>query len=438
MTAKLPSVRLLSALRRPAARPRAVRAADPACPAGITPPQIEIPVRDTAPDAADRGRLRTQGRFLARQEDWDTLARGLHEADSQRAATTGGTPVVRLLAEGAHSDALDSALAAVTRDDPTAARSILFGLRDAIDRVDRDPWLAYTQALAHLSVARAWTARPGAPTLTALRLDARAQHLETAQRLTARFDPLECDSPALAALRCGLLELDPRPDRRVIDDYEDLIDLDPACPDHMRALGRDLTPARFGSWDRLDREARRTAGRTADLWGTGGYVWVWLDALAGADGGGFAHVDAELFAEGLHDILQRRPDQHMVNLLAAYCGLTLSGAAAPGSARARIAGCFGWIAQDHLREVHPDLWARARPLPGGADGGDALRRGRSRALSALAEHFAHHLRRGRKLRFTDRGVLLEPTPCASCTLAPCAALAYPRPELRDEDTPCLT
>ena len=104
---------------------------------------------------------------------------------------------------------LDSALAAVTRDDPTAARSILFGLRDAIDRVDRDPWLAYAQALAHLTVARAWTARPGAPALTALRLDARAQHLETAQRLTARFDPLECDSPAMAALRCGLLEIDP-------------------------------------------------------------------------------------------------------------------------------------------------------------------------------------------------------------------------------------
>lgn len=290
----------------------------------------------------------------------------------------------------------------------------------------------------HLTVAEAWRLTPGGAEAAALRADARSQQLETAARLIAPFHPLEYDSPGIAALRCALLDLDARPSRRVADDYEDLIDLDPSCPAHMRALGRDLMPDRFGNWDRLELEARRTAGRTADVWGAGGYVWVWLDALSGVQQRGFAHVDAELFTEGLHDILTRRPDQHTANLLAAFCGMTLSGASEPSSARARICGCFGWIVEDHLREIHPALWASARPFAGKTEGGERLRLGESRARSALAEHFAHQLRLGREVHFTEAGVTLSPAPCASSTLAPSAALAYPRRELRDEDTPCLT
>ncbi|SFB92821.1 hypothetical protein SAMN05444415_101420 [Salipiger profundus] len=408
------------------------------CPRRLPAPRVDIPVRDTSPDAAERGKLRTQGRYLARQDRWETLARGLREADLDRAATPGGSPVARLLAQGACSDALDSAMAAVARNDATTARAILFTLHDAIDGIETDPWLACALAYAHVAVADAWAGQPGVPDPTPMRRDARAQHLEAAQRLVARFDPLELDSPALAALRCDLLELHARPAGRVADDYEDLIDLDPGCPDHLRALGRDLRPRRYGDWARLDHEARRTAGRTSDIWGFGGYSWVWLDALAGGAAGAFARVDADLFTEGLHDILAARPDQHTANLLAAYCGLTLSGAADPRSPRARIAGNFGWIVEDHLREIHPDLWACARPIPGRVDRAEMLRRGRSRAISALAEHFAPQLELGRSLRFTEDGIDLSPSPCASCTLAPCGALAYPHRETRDEDTPCLT
>jgi len=424
-------------------RTRPARA--PVAPAGesvqaipVEPAKIHIPVRESAPDASDCERLRLAGRHLARQEDWETLAEQLREADTARAATRGGTPIARLLAEGACLDVVETALTAVTASDATTARRMLFCLHDAVEGLGASAWLSYAVARAHLTVAEAWEAAPAGGDARLLRRDARAQHLETAARLIAPFHPLEFDSPAIAALRCALLELDPRPSRRVTDDYEDLIDLDPACPAHMRALGRDLMPTRFGNWDRLEIEARRTAGRTSDVWGAGGYVWVWFDALASGQLRGFAHVDAELFTEGLHDILTRRPDQHTANLLAAFCGMTLSGASEPSSARARISGCFGWIVEDHLREIHPPLWACARPFAGKTEAGDRLRLGESRARSALAEHFAHQLRLGREVRFTEAGVTLSPAPCAASALAPSAALAYPRRELRDEDTPCLT
>ncbi|MEB3421006.1 hypothetical protein VK682_20695 [Salipiger manganoxidans] len=397
----LPAFRALVA--RLADRGGAARPAAPHGARGDGPPpaRLDIAVCEGGSEAAAQARIRLHGRRLARQDRWDQLARALREADQGRARTPGAVPVARLLAEGAAADALEAALAAADRADVARARGILQVLEQGMEGLTADPWLAALLAQAHLAMARVWQGRPGAPDPTPARREARAQHLEAAARLVAPFEPLELDSPLLAALRCALLDRAARPGARVADDYEDLIDLDPGSPEHMRALGRDLHPARFGSWRRLDLEARGCAQRTADLWGAGGYVWVWMDVLAG-DSRGFAHVEAELFSEGLHDILARRDGQHMANLLAAYCGLTLSGAAGPGTARARITGALGWILRDHLREIHPELWAEARP--GAGSGDTALRRGKVRALSVLAEHFAADLRRGHRVVISAQGL----------------------------------
>ena len=71
-------------------------------PATVEPAKIHIPLRESSPDASDCESLRLAGRYLARQEDWETLAERLREADTARAATRGGTPIARLLAEGAN------------------------------------------------------------------------------------------------------------------------------------------------------------------------------------------------------------------------------------------------------------------------------------------------------------------------------------------------
>jgi hypothetical protein len=235
-------------------------------------------------------------------------------------------------------------------------------------------------------------------------------NFRSAGRIIDHFDIFECDAPTLAQARCALLAADPRPSQRVADDYEDLIDLDPLNSHHMRALGRHLLPRWYGSYEVLDAEARRTAARTRDLWASGGYVWVYLDALA-LDPMAFRRMDAELFVEGMHDILACCPDQHIANVMAAYTGLTLSGKAEPGSARARIAGCFDWIVRDHLTEIHPMVWASAPTAANearvkGAE--DGARRGRVRALSALAEHFAADIRAGARICFSSEGLQITP------------------------------
>ncbi|WP_353471864.1 hypothetical protein PVT71_11185 [Salipiger sp. H15] len=393
-------------------------------------------MRDTPPETAAREALLGRGRMLARQERWRSLAEALREADLSRSRTPGGTPAACLLCEGAVQDAMTRAAEAVARGDPGAARTAVLGFAGPLGPTTEAPWHALLAAAAHLAAARLWHAADAGRLPAPHCLAAEREHMDTAHLILRPHDPSALGSAALAAARCATLAALPWPEARVAGAYEVLIAAEPGCPDHLRAYGLDLAPGRFGTWPELDRAARRIAMLTGDPRRLGGYAWVWLDVLA-RHPEGFAHVEAELFVAGLHDILrawpEEAPDQHLANLFAAWCAARLAEETAPSAARARIGNCLGWIVTDQLREIHPALWT----CPGAADAGLGAD-GAARAQAVLADLFAHQLARGRRVIFTAAGVTLQPGGCASCTLAPCAALAYPRRNLRDEDPPCLT
>ena len=398
----LPNMRSLSALlpipdlflagRRPAVDPSMSK---------VPPlrPRVEIPICDPGPDAEAATHFRMRGQFLARQEDWETLAQEITKADANRALTPGLRSIATLLSEGARIDIAAAIAETLARDQTRAVANILGSLDMLRAEMPDCPAIAHVLAMAHVDAARAWDAAD-VP-------ESRACHMAAATALNDCFDPFEYDSPMWASVRCAVLEADPAPRSRVADDYEDLIDLDPGNPWHLWHLGRELRPERFGSWEILDQQARRTATRTTDVWGLGGYVWIYYGAIA-TDPGAIRRVDGELFAEGLHDILGRHGTQDMANRMAAMTGFTLGGYTDPGSARRRVADCLGWIAQDHLREVHPMIWFRATPpdpaKPAVGGSGDPVRIGRTRALSTLSEFYAPALDSGRRLSFGPEGM----------------------------------
>ncbi|WHZ33604.1 hypothetical protein [Sagittula sp. MA-2] len=369
-------------------------------------PRVEIAVRAPGPDAAQRADHIARGRHLARQEVWDELAELIAAADRGGQLTDGLFPVALLLAQGARSDVVQAARELVRRGEPKTALAILAAFRATLEDENAGPPLDGLAALAHVDVALSWRGASAPAQLSAQRRAAYASHMGEARALADRHDAFEAGSSYWAALRCAVLEADPAPAARVADDYEDLIELAPEVPAHMMALGHDLRPRRFGSWEMLDSQARRVIGQTCDIWGMAGYTWVYIGALE-RDAGALRRVDAELFTEGLHDILQRHPTQDMANRMAAFTGLTLGGPSDPGSARRRLADAFGWITQDYLRELHPEIWANApspgRPLPP-EDSQDTVRRGRVRAISTMAEYYAPALDVGRRLVFTPDGV----------------------------------
>lgn len=362
----------------------------PADPAPVS-PDLVIEICDRTPEETERRLYTQQGRFLARQENWAELGRLIRTFDQYRTITQGGTPVAELLATGARADAVNAAQSAIRRGDATAAEAPLVQLEEMLQDLSEDHGVALVVARAYIDVGLFWRGDAWATEVPAAQMAACRTHFNAAGRILDLFDPFELDAPSLAAARCALLAGQSNPALRVADDFEDLIDLDPNSPRHMRAMGQNLLPMVFGSYEALELEARRTAARTRDIWGAGAYVWVYLDAL-NQDQRAFGRLDAEFFVEGLHDIIARRPDQHNVNLLAAFVGHTLGGTGpvrtdtlcAPEASRARIARCFDWIARDHLTEVHPIVWADAADPDGVQRLSDRTDCGRLRALTALA------------------------------------------------------
>lgn len=380
---------------------------------------LDIPVYATGPDLALQDATIMQGQFLARQERWDELAACIRNADSARAQAGDTMPLADLLTFGARADVVNAVEHALsengrkTRHPDTLAG--ISALEDVLAEHPHDYAIALIVALTHIDLGWAWRGMQSEKELPDTHRAAFFHHFDRAGDILQDFCALAHDSPALAAANCARLAGELDANDSVADLYEDLIDLDPRNFRNMRALGNHLLPRWFGDLDRLELEARRTAIRTRDVWGEAGYTWVYFDALI-HDEAACANVDVEFFVDGLRDILARRPDQGMANLLAAYCSIAVGqqdyteGSPAERNRR-RIAACADWIVHEHLSEVHPLVWSHA--MDGFANNAPVrsvsrfAARGEAKALSVLRDLFAEEIARGHRVIFTERGPVIE-------------------------------
>lgn len=373
---------------------------------------LDIPIRDTAAEHDAARAAQDRGLFLARQDRWSELAQEIRAADTARSALPCGVPLAELLAFGARCDVVHAVEHALSEDAGTQDPALLSGIMalEAMRQEHRhDPYINLVVAQAHIDIGWAWRGAGEASALPALNRQRCAAHFDRASRLLEPFDAAELASPAIAAAQCALLARQPETALHLADRYGELIELDPGNFRAMRALGAHLLPRACGSYEALELEARRIAARTEATWGAGGYAWVCFDAIA-QDPAACERVDVAFFTDGLRDIVAARPEQEMINLLAAYCAVTLRRGEAridPDSARARIADCAAWLIRDHLTELHPLIWAHAAQ---GFDNNARITshqrfaaRGRADGLRAIAEQFRDDLDRGLRITFTPDG-----------------------------------
>ena len=370
---------------------------------------LRIPTRQTPDLPDDSRRLQDEGQFLARQDRWGDLSDRVRQVELRRTKTTDFMPVSDLLLFGARADVVAAAEHALHDGAPHDAGVLFDGIAslEAVHDEHPDQYpIALVVALAHIDIGWAWRGSGPDRDVSPRARSAFSAHLDRATSILDRYSGIELDSPALAAARCAVLAGSREPHLRVADDYEDLIDLDPTDQRHMRALGNHLLPRWFGSYETLELEARRTASRTQDIWGDAGYTWVYFDAIT-HDPEACSRVDTDFFIDGLRDILRRRTDQGTVNMLAAYCAVALGEARDSTSPRARIRACADWIIRDHLRELHPLVWAHAAQ---GFDNSARIRsiqrfadRGRDEALRVIARLFADEIAQGHQVTFTAEG-----------------------------------
>lgn len=401
---------------------------DPASPAAAA---MSRPAQDwlRLPDAQEDGPSDTKaatdrGQFLARQDRWDELLQELEEADGARLHLSNGSAKAELLAYGARCDVVNSLDHALREGCATDDQITLDGVM-ALERVrlelGRAPLMTAVVALAHIDFGWAFqTAARSSSQPESLEARAKA-HFDRAATLLAETAPQAEDSPLVMCARCALFSGISADADTVAETYRALIAAAPQNPRHMRALGNHLLPRWHGSYARLEQEARKTAARTADYWGAAGYTWVYFDALA-LDPEASAHMDLDLFLDGFADIVERgadaadpNVDQETVNLLAAYCLVTLKSRRAPDAAAEayeEIAESAHWLVRNHLQELHPMVWAHAERGFANNISVSSLRRftdhGRQTAHAALATLFAAEIDAGHRVVFSPDGVSLEP------------------------------
>lgn len=378
--------------------------------------RILLPSLPVTDEEMARAMHQDRGQKLARQEMWAELAQVIEYSDAARLRTPGGETATTLLAVGARADvvaAAEDALHDGAEPDP-------FGI-DALEEMQAEYPDSYPcaliAALAHIDIGWAWRATATDRTRAAHELRF-LEHFKRAEDILAPFDGVDLDAPSLAAAQCALLAARRQPRMRVADDYERLIDLDPDSPRHMRALGEALLPARYGSYEMLDLEARRTAARTGEIWGAGAYAWVYFDALA-LDPGAMTRLDAEFFVDGLRDIVTRRRDQHVINQLSAFCGIVMAPKTGKDrlspsldAARRRIHDCLDWLLENHLQELHPLIWSQTLLSPGLTPALPSRRalvvKGRQTALRVIAQRFAEDISDGSSIAFSSSGMYRLP------------------------------
>ena len=339
------------------------------------------------PNAEDTARdhFFNKAQHLARQEDWDVLTDMIHSADQARKLTPGFMPVAELMAYGARADVVSAAEHALMDGKPAKGAPLMAGI-EALEHVlaqrQDDHIAAAIVAQAHMDIGWAWRGTGWDAEVPDRNRAAFAAHFDRASDIVSQFCGTAHGSPFLASTCCALLANAEQDVHRVADHYEVLIDLDPSNPRSMRAMGNHLLPRWFGNYAELELESRRTAARTQDIWGAGGYTWTQFDAIA-CDDQACANLDVPFFVEGLRDILARQPNPYTANLLAAYCansvGQAFSGNDEADHNRSQIAQSAHWIIRDHLTELHPMIWAHAAR---GFDNNLRVRSAKSRPVSA--------------------------------------------------------
>lgn len=367
---------------------------------------LSLPVCSATEEETGAAAIYQAGRDLARQGEWAELDALIKLHDRARDMTQAGTPIAELLSAGARSDLSRALTSFANRRGLSADSDIIRALDTFCEDLHADP-LGYgariVAAEAYMDAGWAWYQQGLISNAPARHIAEFQSNFRKAQDAIHDFSPLEENAPALAATQCSLLAGSADAARDVIDEYEDLIDLNPRAPSHMRAFGLHLLPRWFGNFATLEVQARRIAAQTEKVWGTGGYTWVWLDALA-VDPSGFAYLDTGFFLEGIDDVLARRPSQHFINLFAAYLTRYIDdnddNGSGPdndqnGGMRRRRSG----LVRGRMNELHPWVWANG-PMANTAHmiiedraQSPAFQKGKRLAQSALAEIYRTELRR---------------------------------------------
>lgn len=378
--------------------------------------RVILPSLPVSDEEMARATHQDKGQKLARQDRWQELSRRIRYADDARLTTPGGETASLLLAFGARSDVVSAAEDALY-DGADPSPEGIEALDEVLEEFPGDYACALVVALAHLDIAWAWHSIrfESAPEKS---LQQAHFHLQRAEQLLTPYDAFDLDAPSLLAAQCALNATNEKRGAQLAEDYARLIELDPEGHRHMRALGRHMAQQMRRAPNALEVAARRTASQTEEIWGSGGYTWVYLDALT-TEPASLELLDGDFFIEGMEHIINRKRDQHVINQFAAFCAIAM----APmdldrplsfdaEDTREQLHECLDWILADYMQELHPLIWSQTLLAPGQVTSLPSRRalvvKGRQTALRIIATRFAGEISDGSSIAFSPQGMYRLP------------------------------
>lgn len=319
------------------------------------------------PDArGETHQIERKAEKLANARDWDEMHSIIALWDRSRAAESGGVRYV----ERASFQVLAPFTTAFEVDDcaPVPAGDIDYDWLEELEVTfahrPNDHIMAGLLARAHQQAA--WARRGGgwADDVTDVQWAAYGEHMERAQELLAPFDPVALDSPFLAQIAAEIQIGHSENANEVITSFERALTLDPQNWEICENFGFHLLPRWYGDYDVLELKARQHLSRTEAVSGAAAYAAYYLGALH-RDPGAIAHVDADLFKAGAHDLITfQNGAQRRVNWFMNYAHSTfypqvhdkLEGWEEVRDNRAALYPLVREIAERHLTCVMPEFW----------------------------------------------------------------------------------
>lgn len=279
------------------------------------------PVNMDGEEQLEYGWYLTRGQKLVRQEDWSKLGQEIRQFDEMRATTSGGSPISEILTLGARYDVVRPLEVALRFREPEPSTEGIAEFHEVMREHPNDHGVAAILAYTHIDAGWAcYNAMPSENHASYLKVF--QEHFAIAQEVLNNFNAQALSSPLLAAAQCATLPGLKNADLRVVEDYNELIELDPTTPLHFRNFGRHLLPQFLGDYATLETEAVKMRDKMRDIWGTGAYAWMYMDALT-EDQNAFQMMDVDAFLHAILEIFERRPDQFTANEIAAFLCVTM-------------------------------------------------------------------------------------------------------------------